>query len=110
MNVCFAGGQVGKSLTHKTPCAFIREFVVKELTERKELYGGKEKRDLKKAMSQHELEWELPFNVSGQYLTIVSQYLTIGFQLLTIGDQKRHAEEKESGRGRSRKDDNSSNR
>ena len=56
-----------------------------ELEERKDLYAGKQRKELKKAMKQHELEWELPFNVSGQYLTIASQYLTIGFQLLTIG-------------------------
>ena len=77
---------------------------MRQLNERKELYAGKQKKELKKAMSQHELEWELPFNVSGQYLTIVFQYLTIGFQLLTIGllqikkdsPKKKKAEEEES--------------
>ena len=72
MGICFIGGQAAKALTHKVPCAFIGEFVAKEFKERKDLYAGKVKRELKKAMSEHELEWEMPFEVNGQSITIVS--------------------------------------
>ena len=73
MSICFVGGQAAaKSLTHMAPCAFVADFVTRELKERKGLYAGKVKRDLKKALSQHELEWEMPFAVNGQSLAVVS--------------------------------------